>query len=292
VKLAALPRPFLCGVLIDDRTPEALIRTIRLSVAEGARAFELDLQLLAPEHRTPEALASVFASTAYPVFTAYRRFDHSAPTPHQLAPDDDERVRAQLDLIPCGSAGLDLELDTFDPQPGPWFSSDDGLRYSHDPGSPPREVSRDREADRRQREVIAEAHTLGGEVLLSTHALTRLGADQAVEIGALAQDRGGDLVKIVRLCASYEDVVETLAATVALRRALSIPFVMMGMGEYGKLTRVTAPLLGSCLVFCRHTYSPGSFLDQPLIRNARAVLENVDTEIAPRAARFLPPERR
>ena len=51
-------------------------------------------------------------------------------------------------------------------------------------------------------------------------------------------------------------------------------------------------LLGSCLVFCRQTYSPGSFLDQPLIRDARAVLEHADAEITPRALQFLPPELR
>jgi 3-dehydroquinate dehydratase-1 len=113
-----------------------------------------------------------------------------------------------------------------------------------------------------------------------------------VRVGLLAQERGADIVKIVRLCVSYEDVVETLAATVALREALDVPFVMMAMGEFGKLTRLMAPMLGSALVFCRQTYSAGSFLDQPLIRNARAVLDNADLEITGRARAFLPPELR
>jgi hypothetical protein len=292
VRLTELPRPFLCCVLIDDRTPDEVIRTIRIAEAEGAHAFELDLQILPPESRSPQALAPVFAATSRPVFTAYRRFDPSAPAPHRLAPDDDERIATQVELVRYGSAGLDLELDTFDPQPGPWFASDEGLRYSNDPGSPPREVTTDVEAVRRQRAVVDEVHELGGEVIFSTHALTRLAVEEARRIGRLAQERGGDIVKIVRLCTSYEDIVETLAATVALRSELAIPFVMMGMGEYGKLTRPIAPLLGSLLVFCRQTYSPGSFLDQPLIRSARAVLENVDMSITPRAASFLPPELR
>ena len=74
----------------------------------------------------------------------------------------------------------------------------------------------------------------------------------------------------------------------ALRSELSIPFVMMGMGEYGKLTRPMAAMLGSLLVFCRVTYSPGSFYDQPLIRSARSVLENVDMTITARAMTFVP----
>jgi hypothetical protein len=63
---------------------------------------------------------------------------------------------------------------------------------------------------------------------------------------------------------------------------------MMGMGEYGKLTRPMAAMLGSVLVFCRQTYSPGSFYDQPLIRNVHVVLENVDTTITERASSFVP----
>lgn len=292
MKLAALSRPFLCCVLIDDRSPGELLRTIRLAEAAGAQAFELDLQALPPEYRTPEALAPVFEATARPIFTAYRRYDTSSPEPLPLAPGEEKRIAAQLGLLAVGSAGFDMELDTFDPRPEPWPASDEGLRYSYDPASPPREVSPDPEADRRQRDVIAEAHARGGEVILSTHALTRLPAEEAVRVAKLAQDRGADLVKIVRLCVSDEDVVETLATTVALRRELRIPFVMMGQGEYGRLTRLMAPLLGSCLVFCRQTYSPGSFLDQPLIGTARAVLENVDTEVPARATRFLPSELR
>ena len=292
MRLTALPRPFLCCVLLDDRSPDELIRTIKLAEAEGAQAFELDLQVLPEDFRTCEALERVFSATTCPIFTVFRRFDFSAEEPRPLAPDDEERVALQVDLVRYGSAGLDLELDTFDPQPGPWFPSDEGLRYSFDPGSPPREVSWAATADRRQRQVVVDVHSLGGEVILSTHALTRLPIEEAVRIAQLAQSRGGDIVKLVRLCTSYDDIVETLATNVALRAQLEIPFVMMGMGEYGKLTRPMAAMLGSVLIYCRQTYSAGSFYDQPLIRNARAALENVDTTITARAARFLPPEMR
>ncbi len=162
----------------------------------------------------------MFEATACPVFTVYRRFDHTAPDRHEHAPPDEERVALMLELLRHGSAGFDLELDCFDPQPGPAFVSDEGLRYSYDSSSPPREISEDPEAARRQREVVEQAHALGGEVILSAHAL------------------------------------------------------------------------GSLLVYCRETYSPGSFLDQPLIANAKAVLANVDATIALRADGFLPPELR
>jgi hypothetical protein len=59
--LTALPRPFVCCVLIDDATPDRVIRTIKLAEYDGADAFELDLQVLEPEHRHASALARILA---------------------------------------------------------------------------------------------------------------------------------------------------------------------------------------------------------------------------------------
>ena len=108
----------------------------------------------------------------------------------------------------------------------------------------------------------------------------------------LAEYDGADAVKIVQFCANDDDVVEALASTVRLKRELRIPFVMMAMGEYGKLVRAMAPLLGSMLVFARQDYRPGSFLDQPPVRAMRALFSNVDFRVSRRAEWFLPAEQR
>ena len=182
-----------------------------------------------------------------------------------------------------------MELDTFDPQPGPRQGTPEGRRYAYDRNSPPREVSTDAAAVERQMRLIEEAHRRGGEVLASAHALTRLTPQGAVRLGLLAEERGADAVKIVQLCTSYEDVVECFASTVALGRELKIPYVMMAHGEYGKLVRPMAPLLGSMLVFARQDYAPGSFLDQPPVRAMKAFFGSVDFRInARRAATYLP----
>lgn len=291
-RLTALPRPFICCVLIDDATPDAVIRTIKLAEYDGADAFELDLQVLAPECRRPQAVAPIFAATNRPIVTVYRRYDMSQPQPAWYERDEETRMRLQLDCLDVGSAGFDMELDTFDPHVEPWPPTPEGRRYSWNPASPPREVSEDPHTVERQHRVIEEAHRRGGEVLASTHSLTRLPVEACVRIGRLAEERGADAVKIVRFNGSYQDIVETLAATVALREALTIPFVMMGTGEYGKLTRPLAPLLGSMLVFAKQDYRPGGFYDQPPIRAMRAVFANIDLSITRRAEQFLPPAER
>ena len=288
-KLTALARPFICCVLIDDDSPDAVIRTIKLAEYEGADAFELDLQSLAPEHRRPQAVAPIFAATNRPVFTVYRRYDMTQPEPAWYEPDEEVRMQLQLDCLDVGSIGLDMELDTFAPNPNPWPPTPAGLRYAWDTASPPREVSKEPRTVEKQCRLIEEAHRRGGEVLASSHCLTRLTADGAVAMGRLAEERGADAVKIVRFNGTYGDIVDTLAATVAMRESLNIPFVMMAMGEFGKLTRPMAPLLGSMLVFAKVDYRPGGFFDQPPIRAMKAVFDNIDMSITRRAEQFLPP---
>lgn len=293
MKLTEIPRPFICCVLIDDPTPDHLIRTIKLAEYEGAQAFDLELQGVDEAHRTPDALRRVFEYTTRPTFTVFRRYRLAGDSFEQQASQEAARMQVQLELIDAGSVGFDMELDTFDPQPGPPQSTLEGKRYTYDRSSPPREVTHDPAAVERQVRLIEEAHRRGGEVFASAHALTRLTPAGAVAIGKLAEERGADAVKIVQVCASYEDVVECFASTVALRRALKIPFVMMAHGEYGKLVRPVTPLLGSMLVFGRQDYAPGSFLSQPLVRSMKAVFDNFDYRISDaRAASLMPPEAR
>jgi hypothetical protein len=263
---------------------------MKLAEYEGADAFDLEIQGLAPEHRAPEALRPIFRHATRPIFTVYRRYSQrgSAFVPAEL--DDEARMQAQLDLIDLGSFGFDMELDTFDPRPGPPLQTDAGKRHAFDRDSPPREVSDDPRAVERQMRLIEAAHRRGGEVLASAHTLTRMTTEGALAVGRRAEARGADALKIVQFCASYEDTLEALQTNVTLARELRIPFVHMAMGEYGKLVRPLAPLFGSMLVFARQDYAPGSFLDQPPIRAMRALFCSVDFRISRRAEEFLPPE--
>ena len=285
-----IPRPFVCCVLIDDPTPDGVIRTMKLAEYDGADAFDLEVQGLDPEFRTPTALRPIFEVATRPIFTVYRRYTVRGADFVYREVDEEERIRLQLDLIDLGSLGFDLELDTFDPHPDPRTEIPEGKRYSYDRGSPPREITQNPRAVERQIRIIEEAHRRGGEVMASTHNLTRLTPEGALQIGRLAEERGADAVKIVQLCANYDDVVESLTSTVLLQRELKIPFVMMAGGEYGKPNRIMAPLLGSMLVFARQDYRPGSFLDQPPVRAMRAFFVNADFRISRRAEWFLPPE--
>jgi 3-dehydroquinate dehydratase len=53
-------------------------------------------------------------------------------------------------------------------------------------------------------------------------------------------------------------MLDTLKATIELKRVLRIPF-MMSHGEYGVLARYVAPFLGSILCFTQYEYTSGGF---------------------------------
>ena len=288
----ALPQPFVCCVLIDDTTVDGMLRTMKLAEYEGADAFVLELQGLDSDQRSPEALRPLFRQATRPIFTVYRRYSIRGTTFVPAELDEAARMRAQLDLLDLGSIGFDMELDTFDPRPGPPAHTDEGKRYNLDRSSAPREVSHEPRAVEQQMRLIDEAHRRGGEVLASAHTLTRMTPEDAVGLGRLAVERGADALKIVQFCASYEDALEALQTSVLLKRELPIPFVHMAMGEYGKLVRAFAPMFGSMLVFARRDYAPGSFLDQPPLKSMRALFDSVDFRISQRAEDFLPPEMR
>jgi hypothetical protein len=278
--------------LIDDATPPGVLRTMKLAEYEGADAFDLELQALEPEYRTPSELRPIFEHATRPILTVYRRYTLQGSRFVYVEADEEARMRAQLDLIELGSIGFDMELDTFDPQPPQRIDTDDGRRRMYDRRSTPCEISSDPRAVERQIRLIDEAHRRGGEVMASSHALVRLTPDGALAIGRLAEERGADAVKIVQFCADDDDVAEALTSTVRLKRELRIPFVLMAMGEYGKLVRALSPLLGSMLVFARQDYARGSFLDQPPVRAMRQLFSSVDYRISRRAEWFLPPEAR
>jgi 3-dehydroquinate dehydratase len=179
-----------------------------------------------------------------------------------------------------------MELDNYNRVAGPAFRSLEGMRYNLDPNSPLRELTYDPAAVEKQTRLVDEAHRLGAQVLASVHCLTRVSNEGVLQILRAAEDRHCDWVKIGRFMQSYEDIVDTLAQTVLLRRHAKMPFIMMGMGEYAKMPRLMGLCLGTCLVFCKQTYRAGSFTDQPLIRDAKKFLESIDYHITPRAQEY------
>jgi 3-dehydroquinate dehydratase len=254
MRLRDLPWPFVICVVYDDEI-DAAAQTIRAAERDGADAFELNLPRLG--YPRAERLAPIFAATDRPVFTSCRRapftdvYGPCAHRPREMP--DEERMTLQLDALACGSAGIDMELDTFDPHPA--------------------EVTEDPDAVARQRAVIKQVHALGREVMMSCHAARVLPPEEAIRIGRLIAGRGADLAKIVGVSRGIDDMPELLRANLSLGAAMPVPFTLMSVGGEARLGRFLAPLFGSAWAFGQARR--GAFAPMPLVLELRAVFDAI-----------------
>jgi 3-dehydroquinate dehydratase len=280
MRLTELERPFVC-TSIAERGIEPTISTLKTAEYQGARAFEVHLPLLGfPD---ADALGRIVDATGRPVYATCRRdsFYELLGAEDVVSIDDEERVDRLVAAVDAGLAGIDLELDTFDRQPGPETYTDAAIAsYAADPETGPAEVSDDPAARRRQAATIDRVHDAGGEVVVSAHAFTHLEPAAAVAIAERMTDRGADLCKLVGVDGTMDDALDTLAGHLALNESETAPYALMALGDPSRIVRPIAPLFGSAWVFAQPDLVPGGFHSWPLVENAREVIRRVDWRAA------------
>ena len=283
-KFTEIPQPFICTIL-SDSNPTDSIRSIRLSDYDGTDAYEMNLMMLRKEFLNEKDLRYVFQSTVKPIIVCHYRWDYEAP----LDMGEEERFELLLNAVRWGASGIDLEADAYDPSSGPPEWSEEARAYSLDRSSKPRDWTTDPAAIQRQREIIEEVHRLGGEVLMCAHTRVHLSVEEAVSMAKEMEARGADIAKVVSVNTNYEDLLDSMLATLEIKNALGIPFIMMSHGEHSKIGRVVCPILGSMLAFCTQPLSPGGYPLQPPIRAMKAAWENIDWSVtkAPDEERWL-----
>ncbi len=283
-KFTEIPQPFICTIL-SDSNPTDSIRPIRLSDYDGTDAYEMNLMMLRKEFLNEKDLRYVFQSTVKPIIVCHYQWDYEAP----LDMGEEERFELLLNAVRWGASGIDLEADAYDPSSGPPEWSEEARAYSLDRSSKPRDWTTDPAAIQRQREIIEEVHRLGGEVLLCAHTRVHLSVEEAVSMAKEMEARGADIAKVVSVNTNYEDLLDSMRATLEIKNALGIPFIMMSHGEHSKIGRVVCPILGSMLAFCTQPLSPGGYPLQPPIRAMKAAWENIDWSVtkAPDEERWL-----
>ena len=275
-KFTELPQPFIC-VMISEPTVDEAIRVMKLSEAEGAQAFIINLMGdgkmgLQKRFLNEKDLKKMFNATRLPSMACYYRW-HYLRKP--VMDNDEERMRILVMSVKAGAKCIDMEGDTFDPVIGPKVFTEESKEYSLNKKSPPREITYNSEAIKKQKKVIKTVHELGGEVQMSTHARVHLTLKQIVKIAREHEKRGAKIAKIVKVDTSWDDMFETLKATIELKRRLKIPFIMMSHGEHSILARYIAPLLGSMLCFTQYDYVTGGFYLQPITKNIKMVFDGI-----------------
>jgi len=237
--------PLYC-CMIQSRTPENAISTIRRAVDGGCTAFGFQQCQLEREYRTESTIRSIFdAMEGRPVYvTNYRGGRNTGMT-------DDEIADGLVTLAERGATLCDVMGDLF-------------CRH-------PQELTDDAAAIDKQLRLIDRIHQAGGEVLMSSHVLKYTPAEEVVRIALEQQKRGADIVKIVTAANSEAEQLENLRITSLLKETLDVPFLFLSGGSHYALHRMIGPMLGCVMYLCVQEYDELATKSQPLLADVLAV---------------------
>ncbi len=250
----ALPQPIVCGIAAKN-TVTRDIAAIRNAECDGAAAFAVHMEKTEGfEHISDEDMQRLTAATEKPVMLLYYRMPKDTP-----ALTDEDRVEVLKRAVRCGAAAVDLTADTYLPSPT--------------------EYTTDAKAVDRQKKAVDEIHSLGGEVIISSHTGSVLNCEQVLERMKNVENRGADIAKIVNLANTEEDFLECLKTTLALRREMKIPFIHLVGGKFATLQRFVSPMLGNMLTFCVDRYTEDQISNQPPVKNMVSALRNIGWHI-------------
>lgn len=239
----------LLTVMVQAHEPKRIKELIDKSVPEGAEAFGMQFEQMKPEYRTPETYRDLFAYTKdKPVYvTNYRGGLNDGKS-------DDELADELVELAKCGADLCDVMGDYFDRQPD--------------------EVAVYEKAIDKQMQLIEKLHANGAKVIMSSHVMKYTPAERVLEIALEQQRRGADISKIVTGADTMEQQLENLKIINMLKEKLEIPFLFLCGGERRILRRIGGEV-GCCMYLCVHEHDELSGDVQPLLRNVKAIRDNM-----------------
>lgn len=236
--------------MLQCETPEVAISRIRNANCLGADAYGLQVEVLKPEYHNADTYKKIFAEGKDRPFyvTNYRTANNSGKTDEQLAD-------GMVELAESGATLCDVMGDLF---------------CKH-----PEELTDNDEAIQKQMRLIEKLHSLGVEVLMSSHLCKYAPAERVLEIALEQKRRGADIIKIVTAANNMEQQIENLRITDLLKKELGAPFLFLSGGEC-TLHRRLGMKLGCCMVLCVYEHDSLSTPAQPLLSTMKLVRDSID----------------
>lgn len=245
------PHPIITGMVLKS-TPGEIRFCVKNSIYDGADALGIQLCRLQREYKTEEHYRNIFASAGQrPIYiTNYRYCENTGMT-------DEECMEGLITALGCGATMGDVMGDCFD------RGADKEMTYNA-------------KAIDSQKRVIDKIHEMGKEVIMSSHVLRFITAEEVLEIAHQQRMRGADVVKIVTASNSDAELCENLRITTLLKQELDCPFLYLSGGTHSKIHRMIGPQLGCFTYLAVHEHDAQAVPTQPTIRAAKAVRDNLD----------------
>ena len=237
-------------VMLQCETPDVAIGRIRNANCLGADAYGLQVESLKPEYQNAATYQKIFTEGKGRPFyvTNYRGANNLGKT-------DEELAEGLLELAGSGTILCDVMGDMF---------------CKH-----PEELTDNSEAVNKQIKLIEKLHSLGAEVLMSSHLYKFTSAKRVLEIALEQKRRGADIIKIVTKADDMEQQIENLRITNLLKEQLGAPFLFLSGGECN-IHRRLGIHLGCCMALCVYEHDALSTPVQPLLSSMKLVRDKID----------------
>lgn len=167
----------------------------------------------------------------------------------EMSDSEEERVELFLTAVKAGVAAVDIQGYTYDAYSKHNFRNEFAKSgYSFTEGNP-KEIVVDPIVIEKQTRLIEQVHSMGAEVLLSTHPAKSMTGEQLMELALFLEKRNPDIIKLVTTCETREELIESFRAMMLLKKEVKTKIHYHCSGKMGTSSRIVNPMLGAYLFF-------------------------------------------
>lgn len=263
--------PLVIGV-IRERTVRDAIAKIKSATLHGATAIDLHLSCLNPEFKNTESIRKIVDQCDLPILALNYSQDYEY---NEFEEPEEDRIALLLQAVEAGVAAIDMQAYSYDR-----YSKKNFREEYKDCGLPfikegIHEIVCDPVILEKQKALVNKVHEMGAEVLISCHPMVVLNREEVLALAESLDARDPDIIKIVTRAETEDDMLESVASMIELRRHFKKPVHVHAAGKAGQLSRVVNPLLGGHLLFCNDGFTASSNFAQPDLQTVRTILDNV-----------------
>ena len=265
-KLSLIEAPALAGV-VRTKTAREAIAEMKNCLYNGADMIDLHMSCM--EDSSVETLRTVISSSKLPVLALNYNHNYNWSS---AGLTEEERTDSFVRAAEAGAAGIDMQGYTFHLPSKTDFCGED--KYSFTKGNP-KEIVTDKAIIDKQCAFIEKIHSMGAEVVLSCHPGIPMNCDQVVELALFLQERKPDIIKIVTIANTEDEMVESIKTMLHLKKELKTPVSYHAGGANGILSRIINPMLGGQIAFCIDHFDAGSNMEQLDLKTVKIIKQEL-----------------
>ncbi len=245
-------RPTLT-VMVQAKSVDRILELIDKGLKGGADAFGVQIEVLEHKYRNEECFKRIFsAMQGKPAYVTNYRTGINGDM------SDEERTEQLLLAAKCGAKLIDIMGDLFNKTEG--------------------ELTHDAEAIQKQEKLIKKIHSMGAEVLMSSHTYKFMPEEDVVSYVTEQHRRGADIAKVVTGAADGKELSENIRISAKLSGDEFYPALFLCTGDYCGKHRIVGPMICGGMFLCVVEHDELATPAQPLLEQAKSAVKLISAE--------------